>query len=98
DGNGCFGGNSGGAGQHDSRYRRAAVLDSAVQGAAMSGAAHKPLAGLSFPHRWQAEVLQARPLILPARHFVYPHEAEEVERGALEVLVRPDSVAQPFLA
>jgi hypothetical protein len=62
-----------------------------------------PHIDLSFPHRWQAEVLAARPLILPPRHFVYPQAAEEVERGALEVLVRPDappdgSDAQPFLA
>jgi len=50
---------------------------------------------LSFPHNWQAEVLSARPLILPSRHFVYPREAEEVERGALEVLIRPETpVAQ----
>ena len=51
----------------------------------------------SFPHRWQAEVLDARPLILPPRHYVYPRDAEEVERGALEVLIRSDG-AQPFLA
>lgn len=43
----------------------------------------------SFPHRWQAEVLEARPMILPSRHFTYPRDAEEVERGALEVLVKP---------
>jgi hypothetical protein len=43
----------------------------------------------SFPHHWQAEILPARPLILPSRHFVYPTQAEEVERGALEVLIRP---------
>ncbi|MGD0913076.1 MAG: hypothetical protein ABR928_14355, partial [Terracidiphilus sp.] len=43
----------------------------------------------SFPHHWQAEVLPARPAILPARHYVYPRQAEEVERGALEVLIRP---------
>jgi hypothetical protein len=54
---------------------------------------------LSFPHRWQAEILPARPAILPARHFVYPRDAEEVERGALEVLVRPEAAeAQQFLA
>jgi len=54
---------------------------------------------LTFPHAWQAEALAARPLILPRRRFVYPREAEEVERGALEVLVRPDATdAQPFLA
>jgi hypothetical protein len=48
---------------------------------------------LSFPHRWQAEILPARPLILPARHFVYPRQAEEVERGALELLIRPAAEA-----
>ena len=57
------------------------------------------LVDCSFPHRWQAEVLAARPLILPPRHYVYPREAEEVERGALEVLVQPDAPGtQPFLA
>ncbi|HZL50273.1 MAG TPA: hypothetical protein VFC37_04920 [Terracidiphilus sp.] len=53
---------------------------------------------LSFSHDWQAEILPARPAILPARHFVYPRDAEEVERGALEVLVRPQEHGQPFLA
>jgi hypothetical protein len=44
-------------------------------------------------------MLAARPLILPPRHFVYPRAAEEVERGALEVMIRPDAPhAQPFLA
>jgi hypothetical protein len=52
---------------------------------------------LSFPHSWQAEILGSRPLILPPRHFVYPAQAEEVERGALEVQVRPES-GEPFLA
>jgi hypothetical protein len=59
----------------------------------------EPLGDLSFPHRWDAEILAARPLILPPRHFVYPRDAEEVERGALEVLVRPGGEdARPFLA
>ena len=47
---------------------------------------------LGFPHRWQAEILPTRPAILPARHFVYPRDAEEVERGALEVLIRPGAL------
>lgn len=51
----------------------------------------------AFAHAWQAEVLRARPLILPSRSFVYPREAEEVERGALEVLVRP-AAGEAFLA
>jgi hypothetical protein len=54
----------------------------------------------TFPHHWQAEVLPTRPLILPPRHFVYPRDAEEIERGALEVLIRPvpSLDEQPFLA
>jgi hypothetical protein len=52
----------------------------------------------TFPHLWQAEILPKRPLILPTRHFVYPAQAEEVESGALEVLIRPEETTQEFLA
>lgn len=48
-----------------------------------------PTIDLTFPHRWQARILPARPLILPQRNFVYPAQAEEVERGALEILITP---------
>jgi hypothetical protein len=34
-------------------------------------------------------------LILPSRHFVYPRDAEEIERGALEVLIRPEGPISP---
>jgi hypothetical protein len=72
-------------------------MDSELQGAAVS--AMRPIIDLSFPHRWEAEILSARPPILPARHFVYPRAAEEVERGALEVMIRPGAAdAIPFLA
>ena len=65
----------------------------------MIGTGRRATVDLSFPHRWQAEVLTARPQILPARRFVYPREAEEVERGALEVLIRPEGDdGQKFLA
>lgn len=50
-----------------------------------------------FAHSWEAEVLRERPAILPPRRFTYPREAEEVERGALEVMVRPAEGAA-FLA
>jgi len=56
---------------------------------------------LSFAHNWTTEVLDRPPLVRPVRHFVYPRHVEEVERGALEVMVRPHSVAGPqqaFLA
>lgn len=52
---------------------------------------------LTFPHNWTAEILPARPLILPRRQFVYPQQAEEVERGALEVMVQPAN-NESFLA
>jgi hypothetical protein len=52
----------------------------------------------TFPHDWEAEVLTARPMILPARQFVYPARVEEVERGALEIMIRPSLGAGPFLA
>jgi hypothetical protein len=58
---------------------------------------NKPAVDLTFSHNWQAEILPARPLILPPRHFVYPAQADEVERGALEVLIRPVSI-QPVAA
>ena len=65
----------------------------------MNGLPANPTIDFSFPHSWQAEVLAARPLILPSRHFVYPRQAEEVERGALEALIRPGGPnMQPFLA
>ena len=50
---------------------------------------------LSFPRRWQAEILPRRPLILPPRHFIYPRHAEEVESGALEILIRPHAPLEP---
>lgn len=52
---------------------------------------------LSFPRNWLAEFLPRRPLILPKRQFVYPKQAEDIERGALEVMIRPAD-AEPFLA
>lgn len=55
-----------------------------------------PLLVENFSHPWQAEILRHRPPILPQRHFTYPRAAEEVERGALEVMVRPVADA-PFL-
>lgn len=56
-----------------------------------------PTIDLSFPHSWQAELLDHRPLILPARHHTYPQVVEEVERGALEILLRPAPGAAPIL-
>lgn len=56
-----------------------------------------PVVDLTFSHRWQAEILAARPLILPPRHFVYPRQAEEVERGALEIFIRPTTLGAPGL-
>ena len=52
-----------------------------------------PAIHLPFASRWRAEILPARPSILPARHFTYPRLVEEVERGALEVMIHPESDA-----
>jgi hypothetical protein len=57
----------------------------------------KPALELAFPHSWTVDVLEKRPLIAPARQFVYPQQAEEVERGALELLIKPAG-ADVFLA
>ena len=51
----------------------------------------------SFRAEWTAETLPARPMILPRRHFVYPAVVEEVERGALELMVQPVA-GEAFLA
>jgi hypothetical protein len=51
----------------------------------------------TFAAAWTAEVLAGRPLVLPRRHFVYPAAVEEVERGALELMVRPTE-GEAFLA
>ena len=58
----------------------------------------EPQINLTFPHNWQARILPARPLILPKRSFVYPLQAEEVERGAPEILILPAAGAEAFLA
>ena len=74
-------------------------MDQKLQTMSTSAAIHDP-----FARVWRAEILAARPLILPPRHFTYPREAEEVERGALEVLIHPGAgaaepgAAGPFLA
>lgn len=52
---------------------------------------------LAFPHAWTVEILPVRPLILPRKQYVYPRDAEEIERGALEIMVKPEQ-AEPFLA
>ena len=62
----------------------------------------------SFAHNWTAEILPNRPMILPARHYVYPALVDEVELGALEVLIQSGNPpppeegfspqTQPFLA
>jgi hypothetical protein len=59
--------------------------------------ARVPVTVDTFPHRWQAEILQAPPLIAPARQYVYPRAVEEVERGALQLLLRSRPGAPPVL-
>ena len=49
-----------------------------------------PALDFTFAHTWSAEILPSRPYKLPRRMFVYPRYAEEVERGAMEVMVHPE--------
>jgi hypothetical protein len=51
----------------------------------------------TFAHEWEAEILASRPLIMPSRQFVYPVQVDEVEHGALEIMICPAGSA-PFLA
>jgi hypothetical protein len=51
----------------------------------------------SFARSWQVDVLTVEPLIAPARSFIYPHDAEEVERGALNLMIDPERRSK-FLA
>jgi hypothetical protein len=55
----------------------------------------------SFSHTWSADVLNAPPLIAPARQYVFPRqiagEEDALARGALQLLVRP-SARGSFLA
>ena len=67
---------------------------SAPIGAPMS----EPIVDLTFPHSWYAKILADNPATLPARHYIYPTEADEVEQGALEVQIRPAKDTQSFLA
>ncbi len=52
---------------------------------------------LSFSASWRAEILAAPPLIAPARQMVLPHpvpgEEDAMERGALQLLIRPAEAA-----
>ena len=54
-----------------------------------------------FRRTWEVEVLQAQPMIAPARRYTYPREVvgeeEAMARGALELMVRP-RVGGAFLA
>ncbi len=52
----------------------------------------------SFPHDWQAQILDAPPLIAPIQHFFYPRAIDEVEIGALQILFRSMPGAKQSMA
>lgn len=52
----------------------------------------------SFPHAWQVQILDRPPLIAPAGQYVYPQAVDEVEIGALLVLLRAHPQATSVLA
>jgi hypothetical protein len=61
-----------------------------------SGKLHHP--DTTFPHDWHVEILESAPLIEPARHYIYPHAVEEVERGALQIYFRSRLGAETAMA
>lgn len=52
----------------------------------------------TFSHDWNVEILAGPPLISPARQYVYPQAVEEVERGALQILLRRRAGVEPVMA
>src|ERR1035437_3763777 len=52
----------------------------------------------TFPQDWQAEILEGPPLIATARQYIYPQAVEEVERDALQILLRSRPRAAPVMA
>ncbi|MGC1870064.1 MAG: hypothetical protein WA700_03820 [Acidobacteriaceae bacterium] len=60
------------------------------------GKIHRP--DTNFPHDWQVEILEAAPLIAPARHYIYPQAVEEVERSALQIYFRSRPEAEMAMA
>lgn len=52
----------------------------------------------SFPHTWRAEAVEHPPLIAPAKQYFYPKFVEEVEVGALQLIVRPSPDIAPWMA
>ncbi|MGH9617002.1 MAG: hypothetical protein ACRD28_09705 [Acidobacteriaceae bacterium] len=53
---------------------------------------------IAFPRQWHAEILESPPLIAPAQQYVYPLAVEDVEVGALQILLRASQGATPVLA
>ncbi len=51
----------------------------------------------SFAHVWQAGILDTPPLIAPRMQYVYPLAVEEVEHGALQILLRAQSEIAPMM-
>jgi hypothetical protein len=51
----------------------------------------------SFAHNWQVEILEKPPLIAPTKQYVYPQAVEEVERGALQILLRAQPGTAPVM-
>ncbi|MHB1936901.1 MAG: hypothetical protein ACYCOR_09970 [Acidobacteriaceae bacterium] len=52
----------------------------------------------TFIHDWEVEILERPPLIFPVRQYVYPKAVEEVERGALQILLRSRPGAEAAMA
>jgi hypothetical protein len=52
----------------------------------------------TFPHDWRVEILTEPSKIVPTQLFVYPKKVEEVELGALHILLWPRPDTTPAMA
>ena len=60
--------------------------------------AHPSTFDTTFPHNWQVEILSGPTQTVPSQLYVYPRAIEEVELGALHILLWPKPETAPVMA
>ncbi|MEO6965515.1 MAG: hypothetical protein ABI076_06400, partial [Acidobacteriaceae bacterium] len=60
--------------------------------------AHPSTFDTTFPHEWRVEILTQPSKVVPTQLFVYPRKIDEVELGALHILLWPQQEIAPVMA
>ena len=60
--------------------------------------AHSSTFDTPFPHDWRVEILTQPSKVVPTQLFVYPRKIDEVELGALHILLWPQQEIAPVMA